>query len=99
MKGKEITVEIVPGAWVSRPREAQKTGTWRTLKPVVNREECIGCGICESFCPEVSIKLVDRIAEVNYDYCKGCGVCANECPKDAIDMMPEIETKREGGEE
>jgi 2-oxoacid:acceptor oxidoreductase delta subunit (pyruvate/2-ketoisovalerate family) len=99
LKGKEITVEIVPGAWVSRPREAQKTGTWRTLRPVVNEEECIGCGLCEGFCPEVSIKLVDNIAEVNYDYCKGCGVCANECPKDAIDMEPEVEASVDGGDE
>jgi pyruvate ferredoxin oxidoreductase delta subunit len=93
MKGKEITVEIVPGAWVSVPREAQKTGTWRTLRPVVNEEECIGCRICESFCPEVSIRVVDRLAEVNYDYCKGCGVCSNECPKKAIQMVPEVKTE------
>jgi 2-oxoacid:acceptor oxidoreductase delta subunit (pyruvate/2-ketoisovalerate family) len=99
MKGKEITVEIVPGAWVSKPREAPKTGTWRTLRPVVNTNECIGCMICEGFCPEVSINVVDKIAEVNYDYCKGCGVCANECPKDAIDMVPEVEAAAEGGDE
>jgi len=97
LKGKEITLEIVPGAWVSRPREAKKTGTWRTLRPVVDAGECIGCRICESFCPEVSIKVVDKVAEVDYDYCKGCGVCANECPKKAITMVPEVEFNA-GGE-
>ena len=97
MNGKEITVEIVPGAWVSMPREAQKTGTWRTLRPVVDPNECIGCNICESFCPEVSIKVVDHVAVVDYDYCKGCGVCANECPKKAIAMIPEVESSTGGG--
>ena len=90
MKGKEITIEIVPGAWVSTPREAHKTGTWRTLRPIVDPEECIGCNICQSFCPEVSIKVKNHVAVVNYDYCKGCGVCANECPKKAITMIPEV---------
>ena len=90
MKGKEITIEIVPGAWTSKPRLAQKTGNWRTLRPVVNVEECIGCGVCESFCPEASVRVVDHVAKINYDYCKGCGICANECPKKAIDMIPEL---------
>lgn len=97
MKGKEITIELVPGAWVSRPRALQKTGTWRTIKPVVKNEDCIGCGICESFCPEVSIKVVERFAIVDYDFCKGCGICANECPKKAIEMVSELETSAAGG--
>jgi len=47
------------------------------------------------YCPEASVKIVDKKAKINYDYCKGCGVCANECPQDAIQMIPEIEARGE----
>ena len=90
MKEKVIKVQLVPGTWTSTPRFVAKTGSWRTLRPVVDREKCIGCTLCESFCSEASINMVERKAVINYDYCKGCGVCANECPKTAIQMIPEI---------
>jgi len=92
---KVIKVELVPGGWSSSPTEAKMTGTWRTLRPVVDEEKCIGCGICEMYCPEASVKIVEHKAKINYDYCKGCGVCANECPQDAIQMIPEIEARGE----
>jgi len=31
---------------------ANKTGTWRTFRPVFNADLCVGCGICSQFCPE-----------------------------------------------
>jgi pyruvate ferredoxin oxidoreductase delta subunit len=93
MSEKIIKLEIVPGGWISRPVEAQKTGTWRTFRPVVDEIKCIGCGICEMYCPEASIEIIEQKAKINYLYCKGCGVCANECPQDAIEMIPEIEAR------
>jgi 2-oxoacid:acceptor oxidoreductase delta subunit (pyruvate/2-ketoisovalerate family) len=95
MKEKVIKIESAPGGWTSRPVEAKMTGTWRTLRPVVDEEICVGCGLCEMYCPEASVRIVDQKARINYDYCKGCGVCANECPQDAIQMIPEIEVREE----
>lgn len=66
-----------------------KTGSWRTLKPIVNKEKCIGCGICEQFCPDSAIKIINKKSVINYDYCKGCGICAIECPYKAIYMAKE----------
>jgi heterodisulfide reductase subunit A len=51
---------------------------------------CIGCGICEYFCPYNAIKMTKKgkrkKAEVIVAACKGCGVCASYCPTRAISM-------------
>ncbi|MHA1340948.1 MAG: 4Fe-4S binding protein [Promethearchaeota archaeon] len=77
--------------------EAGKTGTWRTLRPIIDLEKCIvskkgkhNCHICWLSCPEGVISREIPPA-INYDYCKGCGICAHECPHKAIEM------KEEGG--
>lgn len=67
-----------------------KTGDWRTFKPIINKEKCIGCKLCWFYCPEGCISMQDGKATVNYDYCKGCGICANECPTKAIKMEREV---------
>lgn len=68
-----------------------KTGTWRTLRPIIDEEKCIRCYICWKFCPDMSIEVDEEgdLPKINLDYCKGCGICANECPKDAIEMVRE----------
>lgn len=70
------------------------TGSWRVLRPVMNKEKCIECGICLTYCPVNSIVGdTNKVYTITYDYCKGCGICAVECPHKAIDMIPEGGTK------
>ena len=73
---------------ISRPKEgaAGKTGTWRTYKPVVDRELCHECGLCRMYCPD---GVIDVELNIDLEYCKGCGICAKECPKNAITMERE----------
>jgi 2-oxoisovalerate ferredoxin oxidoreductase delta subunit len=66
-----------------------KTGAWRNIRPVVDLENCIQCGICWKFCPDISIYIENEFPYVNYDYCKGCGICAEECPAKCIAMVEE----------
>lgn len=56
-------------------------------RPVVDAEECTGCGLCVDVCEYDVLDLVDDIAtQVNPDACVGCGDCAEECPVEAVTM-------------
>jgi len=69
------------------------TGTWRVVRPVVDQEKCVRCGICEKHCPTDVIitgaKEDDSGVVIDYKYCKGCGICAEVCTKKAIEMIDE----------
>jgi pyruvate ferredoxin oxidoreductase delta subunit len=73
--------------------EAGKTGTWSSLKPVIDLEKCIpaksgkpSCFNCWLYCPEA---VVSRSIppQIDLNYCKGCGICMEECPVKAIKMI------------
>jgi pyruvate ferredoxin oxidoreductase gamma subunit len=68
---------------------AYLTGTWRYTQPLVDPQLCNGCGLCETFCPDGSLRIIDRLAIVDYAYCKGCGICAQVCVRKAILMSAE----------
>ncbi len=84
-------MKITKGA-VAKPGTTlvNKTGSWRSEKPIVDNKKCIGCGRCAKFCPDMAIKETEEGKfEVDLDYCKGCGICAEECPVKAITMEKE----------
>lgn len=54
-------------------------------KPIIDDNECIGCGICVDACPFDALMIVSGVAQTkNADAYIGCGVCKDECPMDAI---------------
>lgn len=88
VNGKEITVGAVLESKGSISN--LKTGAWRSMRPITDREKCTACGVCWSLCPEGCIKKGDDGKfSADLDYCKGCGICANECPANAIEMVME----------
>lgn len=56
-------------------------------KPKVNQEICIGCGTCESLCPQV-FKIVDGKSQVISENCKDCNCeeAVGNCPVSAISI-------------
>lgn len=91
--GKEAKKErIKPGA-VVKPgtAKATKTGTWRVRKPVWDHEKCIDCGLCEKYCPEGCVYIIEGKRYVaDYEYCKGCGICADVCATGGVEMEEEL---------
>ncbi|GHU48701.1 4Fe-4S ferredoxin [Bacilli bacterium] len=53
-------------------------------KATVNKDTCIGCGVCEASCPFGAIKIADGKAAVDASKCTECGACVGSCPVSAI---------------
>ncbi len=62
-------------------------------------EECIGCRICEKYCPPRAIKVKasennDRhidAYELDYGKCQLCATCVDVCPTRTLNHTPEFE--------
>jgi ferredoxin len=59
------------------------------LKDVVtlelDREKCVGCGMCLVVCPHGVLAMNDGHARIeNKDACMECGACSQNCPTEAI---------------
>lgn len=67
-----------------------KTGSWRTHKPIIDHENCDLCLLCWLYCPDGVVIVEKDNVTIDYDFCKGCGICEVECPMDAIEMIEEI---------
>ena len=50
----------------------------------VDKEKCVGCGVCVNICPQEAISMVDDKAKIDAHKCVDCGRCAQVCPQGAI---------------
>ena len=55
----------------------------------IDREKCIGCGLCADDCIALNIKIQDKKAQILTD-CLQCGHCVAVCPKGAV-SIPEYD--------
>jgi 2-oxoacid:acceptor oxidoreductase delta subunit (pyruvate/2-ketoisovalerate family) len=83
--------DLPPIQVTTQSTEDMPTGTWRTFRPVIDKEKCNNCYFCWKFCPDLSIVVREEgdHPSVDYVHCKGCGICANECRAGAIVMERE----------
>lgn len=55
-------------------------------KPVVDKDLCIGCGICKRNCPAEVIEMKNKIPHFDYRGCIRCFCCQELCPEHAISI-------------
>ena len=81
-----------PGLWHGTPR------TDIDWHPVVDAEECIGCGLCFLTCGKGVYKFdweQKKSVVIHPEQCVvGCQTCANLCPAEAIRFAEEGDTPR-----
>jgi len=55
-------------------------------KVTVDKDKCVGCGLCEQSCPEVFEVKDDGVAHVKANSCSSCDLkeIASQCPVEAI---------------
>ncbi len=93
----ENVAQMPPMAVSLADMSYNNTGTWRTVRPVIDYELCTNCNLCWQFCPEPAISLQVILVKgkekgkpiIDYDMCKGCGICWSECPVNAIESEEE----------
>ncbi|MFX1365795.1 MAG: DUF362 domain-containing protein [Promethearchaeota archaeon] len=60
---------------------------------IIDKNLCVGCGVCEERCNMDAISLIDGVSEINLGRCIGCGLCIPTCSENAIKLeMNEKET-------
>ncbi len=59
------------------------------MHPVINTDDCIGCGACADACPMGVIEVEDVATVVDADSCVGCEACLGACPVEAITEIAE----------
>lgn len=66
-----------------------KNAGWRSIRPVIDVQKCVGCYQCYLYCPDGVIRIENGKAVVDLDFCKGCGICQKTCRIGAIEMEAE----------
>lgn len=78
-----------PGNMAWNDLSVSRTG----LMPVLDREKCIHCGVCDLVCPDFCLawgegenggKFERELMGIDYRYCKGCLRCVESCPIGAL---------------
>lgn len=78
-----------PGNMAWNDLSVSRTG----LMPVLNRDKCVHCGVCDLVCPDFCLawgageeggKYERELLGIDYRYCKGCLRCVESCPSAAL---------------
>ena len=88
-----------PGNTAHNDLQTSRTG-WM---PVLDRDKCIDCGMCDMVCPDLCLvwsthtgedgKPLVKLDGVDYQYCKGCMRCVETCSTSAMTREAELPGK------
>lgn len=75
-------------------------GKGKSVKHVIDKEWCKGCGICIHFCPKKVLEFdkKGKVEAVRPDDCIACGLCELRCPDLAIQIIEDQTLENKEGE-
>ncbi|MGD9567059.1 MAG: nitroreductase family protein [Sedimentibacter sp.] len=53
---------------------------------IINKETCIGCGLCVEDCSRLAIELINGKADIELSLCNECSHCVAVCPNSSVSM-------------
>lgn len=56
------------------------------FRPVIDQDDCSGCGVCAQICPFEAIETGEEYAVIDLEQCMGCGLCSSHCVCEAISL-------------
>ncbi len=59
----------------------EKEGLFPNVSIIRDKNQCCGCGLCDSICPTNAINYSSSTFEINEDLCFNCGLCFSCCPR------------------
>ncbi len=59
-------------------------GSRLPIRPKINNQKCVMCGICKNICPAKTISIIQNKMVINYKKCINCFCCQEFCEHDAI---------------
>lgn len=62
-------------------------------RPQVDREKCVGCGMCAKNCPRSAIEMKRSLPKFDVQACIRCFCCQELCPKEAISVKTTLLSK------
>ena len=83
--------QATPSVYAVANSPERHTGSWRQVRPVLQRQRCSRCWVCFVRCPDAAITLdSEDYPVVDYAVCKGCLLCVHECPTHAFNVVKEV---------
>ena len=72
-------------------------GKGKTIKHLIDKEWCKGCGICIHFCPKNVLEFDNqgKAEAARPEDCIACKLCELRCPDLAIQIIEEQEVEHE----
>ncbi|MCD4677302.1 MAG: 4Fe-4S binding protein [Desulfobacula sp.] len=72
-------------------------GKGKTIKHLIDKEWCKGCGICIHFCPKNVLEFDNhgKAKAARPEDCIACKLCELRCPDLAIQIIEEQEVEHE----
>jgi heterodisulfide reductase subunit A len=92
-QGPKNIPDSIAQAKAAASRAVSMLSTGFVLTPAqvaaVDEDVCIGCGVCETVCPQGAVLLTtgaEAHSVVDPNICRGCGICAADCPSGAVQL-------------